>query len=261
MVIEQVVPELRLRAGEPPAVRTEQLRVAGLGESQVARLLLPLEAGPALGGPAVLPRLPRRGAGAVHRRRRLARWSRRANGRRRCWAMPSAATDDETLPMTVLRLLGGRAQTVAVAESLTGGLLASALVDVPGGVGRGGGRACSRTRPSSRPTLLDVPADLLERVGPVHPEVAAAMATGVATRLGADWGVGRPRGRRARPSGRRRAGDRPRGRQRPGATRTRVVRACACTATARRCARHWPAALRPAPPRRSGAAAEPGTSR
>lgn len=38
--------------------------------------------------------------------------------------------------------------------------------------------------------LLGVPADLLERLGPVHPEVAAAMAEGVRDRLGATYGLG-----------------------------------------------------------------------
>jgi nicotinamide-nucleotide amidase len=37
--------------------------------------------------------------------------------------------------------------------------------------------------------LLDVPADLLAQHGPVHPGVAAAMATGVRDRLGATWGL------------------------------------------------------------------------
>ena len=44
MVTDTVVPELRSRAGAPPALVTRQLRVALLGESLVASRLAPLEA-------------------------------------------------------------------------------------------------------------------------------------------------------------------------------------------------------------------------
>jgi nicotinamide-nucleotide amidase len=84
--------------------------------------------------------------------------------------------------------LSEQAQTVAVAESLTGGLLCSALVEVPGAsaVVRGGVVAYATDLKQS---LLGVDGDLLARKGPVDPDVAAQMARGVRERLGADWGV------------------------------------------------------------------------
>ncbi len=187
MVDSVVVPELRARAGGPPALRTEQLRVAGLGESLVAQLLAPLEADLPEGARLAYLASP----GEVRVRFTGSDPAPLGQARQRAAELLGDAVTgygDETLPMTVLRLLGQRGQTVAVAESLTGGLLASALVDVPGASSVvAGGVLAYATRLKEQ--LLDVPADLLRREGPVHPEVAAAMARGVAARLGADWGL------------------------------------------------------------------------
>jgi PncC family amidohydrolase len=94
----------------------------------------------------------------------------------------------EPLAELIVTLLTERRQTLAVAESLTGGLLAASLVDVPGAsvVFRGGIVAYATDLKSA---LLDVPAALLERYGAVHPDVASAMAEGVRRRLDATFGV------------------------------------------------------------------------
>jgi PncC family amidohydrolase len=88
----------------------------------------------------------------------------------------------------LVRRLTERGETVAVAESLTGGLVVAALVSVPGAsaVLRGGVVAYMT---DLKATLLDVDPGLLVREGAVHPDVAAAMAHGVAERLGATYGV------------------------------------------------------------------------
>lgn len=89
-------------------------------------------------------------------------------------------------------LLAGLAQsgqTVAVAESLTGGLLASTIVEVPGASQVFlGGMVTYATE--SKASVLGVDAALLAVEGPVHPEVAAQMATLVAERFGATIGLG-----------------------------------------------------------------------
>ncbi len=79
-------------------------------------------------------------------------------------------------------------QTLAVAESLTGGLVCDAVVAVPGAsaVLRGGVVAYAT---GLKHDLLGVDGDLLAAVGPVHPDVAAGMAAGVRDRLAATWGV------------------------------------------------------------------------
>lgn len=89
-------------------------------------------------------------------------------------------------PLVALLTAAGR--TIAVAESLTGGKVIDALVAVPGASAcvRGGVVAYAT---DVKAGLLSVPVSLLERRGPVDPDVARAMAHGVATLLGADYGV------------------------------------------------------------------------
>jgi nicotinamide-nucleotide amidase len=88
----------------------------------------------------------------------------------------------------VVARLNAVGETLAVAESLTGGLLAARVVDVPGAsaVLRG---AVVAYATDLKHSLLGVEADLLAREGAVHPEVAAQMAAGVRLRLGAHWGL------------------------------------------------------------------------
>jgi nicotinamide-nucleotide amidase len=79
-------------------------------------------------------------------------------------------------------------QTMATAESLTGGLVAATVVDVPGSsaVLRGGLVVYATELKHS---LAGVDADLLAAEGPVSPAVAVSLARGARLRCGADWGV------------------------------------------------------------------------
>jgi nicotinamide-nucleotide amidase len=88
----------------------------------------------------------------------------------------------------VLRLLGERGWTLAVAESLTGGLVAADLAAVPGASKSFRGSVTAYATPLKH-ELLGVDAALLAARGAVDPEVARQMATGVRDRLGADWGI------------------------------------------------------------------------
>jgi len=78
----------------------------------------------------------------------------------------------------VVRELARRRLTVAVAESLTGGLLVAELVSVPGASAVVAGGVVAYQTPLKH-QLLDVPADLLAARGAVDPDVAVAMAVGV----------------------------------------------------------------------------------
>lgn len=92
--------------------------------------------------------------------------------------------DDETMEQAVGTALEDRGLTLAVAESLTGGLVAARLVDVPGASQWFRGGVVSYAS-EVKWSLLDVPE------GPVvTAEAAAAMATGVRSLLGADVGLG-----------------------------------------------------------------------
>jgi nicotinamide-nucleotide amidase len=102
----------------------------------------------------------------------------------------TAAEPDDTgqLARLAIQLLTASGRTVAVAESLTGGLVSGALTSVAGAsvVLRGGVVAYAT---DLKEALLGVPADLLARQGPVDPDVAAGMAAGVRRALGATYGI------------------------------------------------------------------------
>jgi nicotinamide-nucleotide amidase len=92
--------------------------------------------------------------------------------------------DDQSMEHAVAALLVERGLTLAVAESLTGGLVASRLVNVPG--------ASEWFRGGVVSYATDVKVDLLDvPVGPVVTgDAAGAMAVGVRRRLNADVGLG-----------------------------------------------------------------------
>lgn len=79
---------------------------------------------------------------------------------------------------TALTRLRARGWTLGVAESLTGGAVCAALVDVAGASAVLQGGIVAYATPVKH-TLLGVDAQLLAEHGPVHPEVARQMADGV----------------------------------------------------------------------------------
>jgi PncC family amidohydrolase len=86
------------------------------------------------------------------------------------------------------RLLMERGETLAVAESLTGGGLGERLTRVPGSSAWFlEGRVAYSEEAKKR--LLGVPASLLRTRGAVSIECARAMAAGVRSRSGSDWGL------------------------------------------------------------------------
>ncbi|THA74799.1 nicotinamide-nucleotide amidohydrolase family protein [Streptomyces sp. A0642] len=93
-----------------------------------------------------------------------------------------------TAAARVLRLLVGRGETLAVAESLTGGLVAAELTSVPGASQAFRGSVTAYATPL-KSEVLGVDAALLAARGAVDAEVARQMAAGVRRALGADWGV------------------------------------------------------------------------
>ncbi len=92
------------------------------------------------------------------------------------------------LAQEVASLAVARGASIAVAESLTGGLVVATLASVPGvsRVLRGGVVAYAT---DLKAQLLGVDELLLDHGGAVQAEVALAMADGVAARLGAGFGV------------------------------------------------------------------------
>ncbi len=102
-----------------------------------------------------------------------------------------AAEPEDTpygLAGAVIREATARGVTLATAESLTGGLVAAALTGVPGAsvVFRGGVVSYAS---AVKAEVLGVSARLLAERGAVDPDVASAMAAGVARLVGADLAV------------------------------------------------------------------------
>lgn len=87
----------------------------------------------------------------------------------------------------IIELLARRGQRIAVAESLTGGLLVAELISVPGASAVVVGGVVAYDTHLKR-SILGVDAALLAAQGAVHPDVAAQMATGVRAALAVDDG-------------------------------------------------------------------------
>lgn len=88
----------------------------------------------------------------------------------------------------VLAVLTQRGETLAAAESLTGGLVAAEITAVPGASRAFRGSVTAYATELKR-DVLGVNGALLEERGAVDAEVARQMARGVREALGADWGV------------------------------------------------------------------------
>jgi nicotinamide-nucleotide amidase len=97
--------------------------------------------------------------------------------------------DGTTVDQQVLALLAAAGETIAVAESCTGGLLSARLTELPGSsaVMRGGLVVYSN---EAKIALARVDARLISVCGAVSKEVAAALADGARSELDADVGVG-----------------------------------------------------------------------
>ncbi len=95
---------------------------------------------------------------------------------------------DETLPEVLGRALSEKGQSLAIAESCTGGQ-ASSLVTSAAGASRIFSGAVVAYANEIKRDLLGVPADVLEMNGAVSEPTAIAMAEGVRRRFKCDWGL------------------------------------------------------------------------
>jgi nicotinamide-nucleotide amidase len=181
----------RLQARATGVIESVLLRYVGIGEAQLAeRVADLLEAE----NPTVAPYA---GDGEVH-----LRVTARAEGpeaaqnllvpvvaRLRAIKPYYYGTDDCTLPDAVGALLKQLGQTVATAESCTGGLVASRLTDVSGSSAyMRGGLVAYMTPVKSE--VLGVSPDVLATHGVVSEAVAVAMAQRARAMFGSDWGLG-----------------------------------------------------------------------
>ena len=191
MMLGTVLPDLRRRAGLAAVIKSRVLRTWGHTESGLAELLAPriLELD-ALGNPTlafqasgiegIKVRITAKGGDDAAAEAILAAEEARL---RPILGEVVFGVDDQTMESVVLDLLRERGLTLAIAESVSGGLAATRLSAVPGtrDVFRG---ALVAYASEVKFALLGVPG------GPVVCEAAAlAMAAGVRELLGADVGL------------------------------------------------------------------------
>ncbi len=192
MLERAVLPDLRARSGERAVIRSRVLRTWGLAESELAERVAPrLEALDATGRATIA--FLASGIEGI-KVRVTAKGPDDATVRRALDAEEAAlrallgdlvfGVDDQTMEHAVGVLVQRAGQTLAVAESLTGGLLAERLTRVPGASSWFRGGVVSY-HPQVKFDLLDVPE------GPVvTAEAAAAMAAGARRVLAGDVGIG-----------------------------------------------------------------------
>ena len=186
-----ILPDLQRRAGVTAVITSRVLKSWGESESRLAELLAdridaldrtgnPTIAFQASGIEGLKVRITAKAEGAAAANALIAD----EEGRVRAIVGDAVfATDEQTMESVVLDLLRERGLSLAVAESVTGGLVGARLTAVPGASDVFRGAVVSYAS-EVKFDLLDVP------VGPVVSiEAAKAMALGVRKRLGADVGV------------------------------------------------------------------------
>lgn len=193
MITADLEPWLREHKGGEGALETWALRVACLAESEVEERIAPAYAEfgrepitiLASGGDILL-KVTASGAPESRRARLGAMQDRLAE---LVGEAVYARREDHDLETVVGALLRERGETVAVAESCTGGLVAQRLTRIAGSSDYFLGGVVAYAN-AAKETLADVPAALLGEYGAVSEEVASALARGARSRIGSNWGIG-----------------------------------------------------------------------
>lgn len=193
MVQRAVLPDLRRRSGASAVIVSRTLRTWGESESALAEMVAPRFTVLEKGAVGVTLAFLAHGIEGIH-----VRITAKADSAAKAGELLDAeeaelrallgplifGTDDQTIEVAVANLLLSRELSLAVAESVTGGLIASRLTAVPGGSSWFRGGIVSYAS-DVKYSVLDVPE------GPVvTPSAALAMAEGVRRLMDSDIGLG-----------------------------------------------------------------------
>jgi nicotinamide-nucleotide amidase len=192
MFTQHVLPLLRQLAPSQDQYARRILRTTGVGESVIAEKIEPalrdgLQAGLEIGycahTGAVDVRLIARGPQAH------AILAQAETTVREFMGEAIYGENDDRLEAQVVQLLTAARQTVALAESCTGGFITHRLTNIPGAsaVVLAGAVTYSNT---SKTIFAHVDPAILQSFGAVSPETATAMAEGIRRALQADYGIG-----------------------------------------------------------------------
>jgi nicotinamide-nucleotide amidase len=191
MFVGEVLPELRKRFSGVPR-RTVIVRVALLGESAISESLRDWESNLPPGvSVAYLASLGdvevKISSESASQAEEYAALAADLIGDS-VYAIDEARAPRSTLASAVLHLMREQGETLATAESLTGGALSQLLTDIPDASDVYLGGAVTY-QAGSKHQLADVPEEMMSTRGTVDAQVAKAMARGIRLRLGADWAV------------------------------------------------------------------------
>ncbi|MHB8780630.1 MAG: competence/damage-inducible protein A [Candidatus Geothermincolia bacterium] len=192
MLERAVLPRLAEMADPGPVWAQRILRTIGPTESEVAERVqsalagtVGLQLGFLASTAGIVVKIGARGASRPEAEAELDAAERSV---RRELGAQVVGSGDETLEQVLGELLRQRRLTLAVAESLTGGMIGEALTRVPGsGDYFLGSVVCYSNL--SKQELLGVPEGVLAEHGAVSAEVAAAMASGARGRFGSDIAI------------------------------------------------------------------------
>lgn len=185
----EVVPRLASHTGG--LIFTRLLRVNGLGESAVEKILEPLihSTNPTLAtyakSDAVDVRITAKSGRTDDAHQLVADMEEKARALLGDYVF---GIEGDTLASVVGSLLQTQRQTLGVMESLTGGLLASTITDVQNSSKHFVGGIV--TYSTDLKVQMGVPQETVERYGVISEETARAMAHAVRERLGTDFGIG-----------------------------------------------------------------------
>lgn len=194
MAEQTVFPYLAQRAEAEGAstIVTRVLRLAGLGESQAEaeiKDLIQAQSNPTIAPYAKTMEVHLRlAAKAATREEALALIAPVEEAIRERLGEHVYGADDESLEVRVGQLLRQAGQTLAVAESCTGGLIGHRLTNIPGSSDYLLASLVTYAN-AAKERFLDVPATVLKTHGAVSRETAHAMAEGVKEACGADYGL------------------------------------------------------------------------
>jgi nicotinamide-nucleotide amidase len=187
-----IFPLLRQELGEANQLFTRSLLLADMGESQAADLLGDIVSG------QTDPTVAMYAAPALVRVRLATKAPDEAAARAKFEPLEARiravlgthifGVDADTMASVVGDLLRVRGQTLAVAESCTGGLIASKITDIPGSSDFFLTGVVSYSN-ATKETLLHVSEEIIATYGAVSEECAAAMAQGVRWVAGANYGL------------------------------------------------------------------------
>ncbi len=186
---QEAIPQLKPYTGG--LIFTRILRVSGMGESTVEERLGSLihSNNPTLATyakvDAVDVRITAKAETAEEAERQVAEMEVRVQ---QILGYHIFGTDKDTLQGVVGNLLQTRQQSLAVMESLTGGLLSSTITDAPNSSKHFiGGIAAYSIQLKEQ---MGVPHETIEQYGTVSEQTARAMAHAVREQIGADFGIG-----------------------------------------------------------------------